>query len=584
MVRVHVVNDTEETVQCAPGTRYDSTALLQTGLELVCEPHAELGFLFAVPRFGRSGRSAFVRVSGTTFACGFATAVDDESVRVAAISLGAAALIIAVVAGVVLYERRRRSAPKPPARREPDATPQSSFVEPVVGEIVDEVEQEEAPVARPPAVPETVRGIEARGFAAVLDEQRVVMGAIECTRQHALSSDFIAKVVNQTSEPVLCTLSARTRAGVVPISPGSFRIHPQSAAAVTVPAPLRFPWRFRTLHLNMESASLRASAQADVPVPIGVRVAVAVFAALLAAGIALFVYRAARPAISGFAVPTQVLAGNAATASYALSGEGSGRYVVLLDGARIASGTVASGSGSFTFPTSHRPGRYLVSLSMNGPFGSVQQTATMQSVTHLVPLLASIDELSVDPGVAASGASVTVRYAADADGGTVSLVDVSGIALEREAFARSGLTTLHAPNVSAPTQYQVALDFTRGASSAHASVGLLVLPQALATPQPSLSAPTGMMTAGQLLRIEPSRVVSGRGFTLIVLAHPQRLSLALQDARGTVLASQSTVPAQNAVRFLAPRVTRDTPFFVVARFTTGSADQVVLDPFTVYAR
>lgn len=579
--RAHVVNDTEELVRCAPGTRSDSTAHLQTDLELVCEPHAELGFLFAVPRFGRSGRSAFVRVSGTTFACGFSAPIEEEMLRTAAISLGAAVLIVAVVAGVVLYERRRRSAAAP----QPDdsAPPERAYVEPLVGEVVDEESRPPA-VTHPPAVAETTRGIEARGFAAVLDEQRVVMGAIECVERHALSSDFVARVINETHEPVLCTLSARTRAGVVPVAPGSFRIHPHSAAAVTVPATLRLPWRLRTLHLNMESASLRASAQADVPVPLGVRIATAALAVLIAAAVAIGVYRAERPAISGFAVPAQVLAGNTATASYALSGNGTGRYAVLFDGTRIAGGTVAAGNGSFTFPTARRSGTYLVTLSMSGTFGTVRQSATVSAVTRIAPVAASIDELAVDPGVAASGVPLAVRYTTNADGGTISLVDVSGVVLEREPFARSGVTSLRAPIVNSPTQYQVALDVTRDGASAHASVGLLVLPQALATPQPALAAPAGMMTSAQLLRVVPAHVVSGRGLTLVLLAHPQRLSLALQDARGGIVESQSAAPAQTSVRFLAPRVTSDTQFFVVARFTTGSADQVVLDPLTVYAR
>lgn len=572
--RAHVVNDTEEIVRCAPGVLHDSNALLQTALDLVCDPHAELGFLFAVPRFGRSGRSAFVRVGGTTFACGFTTPIEQETLHVAALSLGAAALLVAVVAGVVIYERRRRARPSPIAP------------EPVIGEVVDEVEEteEEAPaVAYPAAVSETMHGIEARGFAAVLDERRLVMGAIECTQRHLLSSDFIAKVVNQTEEPVLCTLSARTRAGVIPVAPGSFRIHPQSAAAVTVPAPILFPWRLRTLHLNMESASLRASAQADVPVPLGVRIAIAALAAFVAAALALAVYRAARPAITGFALPSQVIAGNTATASYALSGDGTGRYAVLSNGARIAGGTVAAGSGSFTFPTSHRPGTYLVTLSMSGPLGDVRQSVAMRSATHLAPALAAIDALAVDPGVAAAGAPVSVRYTADADAGTVSLVGVAGIPLEREPFARGGATTLHAPAVDTPTQYQVALDVTRGTSAAHASVGLLVLPQALATPQPVVAAPAGMMTPAQLLRL-PARVVSGRGFTLTLLAHPQRLSIALADARGTALETQSVGGTAGSVRFLAPSVARDSQYFIVARFTTGTADQVLLDPFTIYTR
>jgi hypothetical protein len=570
VLRAHVVNDTEELVRCAPGSKRDSHALLQTELDLFCEPHAELGFLFAVPRFGRSGRSAFVRVSGTTFACGFDEPIDDDALRAAAISLGAAALLLAVVAGVVLYERRRRRAPD-------RARPQPEKNEAVSGELVDEAP---AVVA---TIPEAMRGIEARGFAAVLDEQRIVMGALEATQQHALSSEFVAKVVNQTAEPVLCTLTGRTRKGIVPVPPGAFRIHPQSAAAVAVVVPLRLPWRLRTLHLNMESSALRASAQASVPVPLAVKIAITTAAAACMLAVAVFGYRAMRPDIRGFAVPSRVLAGSAATVSYQLSGVGSGRYEILFAGSRIAVGSVPAGSGTIIFATSRRAGTYLVSLRMSGPLGSTQQTLAVAAVTHLTALAPSIGELTVDPGVAAAGAPITIRYAASADNGSVALVDAGGIALERAPYSVHGVTMMRAPTVDTPTQYQVALDATRSGSTAHASVGLLVLPQALATAAPLPAAPAGMMTATQLLQL-PAHVVSAHGFTVALLAHPADLSLALQGPNGSLIASESVAAGATSVRLPAPRVTKDERFYLVAHLRIGTAEQVLLDPLTIYAR
>lgn len=567
VLRAHVVNDTEELVRCAPGSKRDSHALLQTELDLFCEPHAELGFLFAVPRFGRSGRSAFVRVSGTTFACGFDEPIEDDALHAAAISLGAAALLLAVVAGVVLYERRRR--------RAPDRTrPQPEKSEAVTGELVDEAS---AVIA---TIPEATRGIEARGFAAVLDKQRIVMGALEATQQHVLSSEFVAKVVNQTAEPVLCTLTGRTRQGIVPVMPGAFRIHPQSAAVVAVVVPLRLPWRLRTLHLNMESSALRASAQADVPVPLIVKIAFATAAAACILAAAFFGYRALRPDILSFAVPPRVLAGSAATASYQLGGVGSGRYEILFDGSRIAVGSAPAGSGSIIVATSRRPGTYLVSLRMSGPLGSTQQTLAVTAVTALAP---SIGELTVDPGVAAAGAPITIRYAASADSGSVVLVDVAGIALERAPYSARGITMMRAPLVDTPTQYQVALDATRSGSTAHASVGLLVLPQALATAAPLPVAPAGMMTASQLLRL-PAHVVSAHGFTVALLAHPANLSLALQGRNGSIVASESVAAGATSVRLPAPRVAKDERFFLVAHLRIGTSEHVLLDPLTVYAR
>ncbi len=579
-MRAHVINDTEELVRCAPGTKRDGIALLQSDLDLVCEPHAEIGFLFAVPRFGSSSRSAFVRVGGTTFACGFDAPIEDETLRLAAIAIAAGALVLALVAGIVLYQRSRGARPSPP--RDEDAN------EVVTGEFVDEP-QAQQPAARPPAVPETARsmethGIEARGFAAVLDDERVVMGVLELVERRFFSTEFVAKIVNQTQEPVLCSLTARTRRGSSPIAPGSFRIHPHSAAAVDVLAPIRVPWRLRTLHLRMESSSLSASAQADVPVPLGVRIALGVACAVFAAAIAFLVFRSVRPAIAGFAVPTRVLAGSTATASYALSGIGTGHYDVTAGNRHIAGGTVGAGSGSFTFSTLNRPAAYRVALVMTGPFGSAQTMLSLASVAHLAPATASIGGLAVDPSVAAAGAPVVVRYDANGDTGSISLVGAAGIALERAAYAQSGTATLRAPQVNAPTQYQIALDVTRLGSSAHASVGLLVLPHALATPPSASTEPAGLLTVAQLMRVEPSRVVSARRFNIVLLAHPANLTLMLQDAKGATVEERTVFAGATSVRMLAPRVQRRTRYVIVARFTTGNADQALLEPLTIYSR
>lgn len=578
LLHAHVVNDTEETVSCAPGTRRNSSALLQTDREFLCEPHAEIGFLFDVPRFGSGGRAAYVRVGGTTFACGFEKPIEDERLQVAAISLGIAALLVAIIGGVVLYERRKRRGEEPKPRREPPP-------EPIAGEVLEPAERFAAPepVPRTPAAVAHA-GLEARGFAAVLDEQRVVMGALECTQQRLLSSDFLARVVNQTQEPLLCTVTGRTRRGVVPIASGSFVIHPQSAAAVSVVAPLRLPWRLRMLQLQMESSEVRASAQADVPLPPLVRAAtlIAVIALLLGACAVAVLF--ARPRVGALAVPTRVLAGTPVMASYAVAGVGRARYEVLFGATTITSGTVPAGSGSFSFITSPRPGIYHVTVRMAGLFGSARRSVTVEALARLVRGVASIAGLAIDPAVVAAGAPVRVRYSAKGDGGNITLAGSAGIPLQQAPYSASGVSQLIAPAVDTPTQYQVQLVVARGDSQARATVGLVVVPKALATSPPAPSVPPGMLSAAQLLRVVPSRVVAAHRFTLFLLAHPQNFWITLQDAHGTAVATQSVSQSATSLQLRAPFVRRDERFLIIARFTRGTADQVILDPLTIYAR
>ncbi len=552
---------------------------MQTDRELLCEPHAEIGFLFDAPRFGGGGRAAYVRVGGTTFACGFELPIEDERLQAAAISLGIAVVLVAVIGGVVLYERRKRR----PARESSEPR-REQRPEPVVGEVL-EPEQPLAPVdPLPHAAAIAHAGLEARGFAAVLDEQRVVMGTLECVQQRPLSSDFLARVVNRTQEPLICTVSGRTRRGVVPVASGSFIIHPQSAAAVAVAAPLHFPWRLRTLQLQMESAQVRASAQADVPVPPAVRIAgiAAAIAVLLGAFTVAFLL--ARPRVGALAVPTRITAGSQVTASYAVGGTGRATYEVRFGASTITSGTVPAGNGSFSFLTSPHPGVYHVTLRMAGALGSARRSATVDALVRIVPGVASISGLAIDPAVAAAGAPVRVRYAAKADSGSVTLAGVAGIALQQAPYSPSGVSQLTAPAVDTPTQYQVQLDVIRADSHARATVGLVVVPKALATPPSAPSVPPGMLSAAQLLRIVPRRVVSAHGFTLLLLAHPQNFWITLQDARGTAVATESVSQGATSLRLRAPFIARDERFLIVARFTRGTEDQVILDPLTIYAR
>lgn len=573
--RVHVVNDTEEAVRCAPGTKRDGTALLQTELDLFCDPHAELGFLFAVPRFGRNGRLAFVRVSGTTFACGFETPIEDDALRVAAISFGISALFVALVAAAVFFERRRARARRAREQVHPPAPAPIVPVETVEAEVVDER-------AAPVALPENPRGVEARGFAAVFDDRAVVVGALDCTREGPFGSDFVAKVVNQTAEPVRCVLSGRTRGGEVRVAPGSFQVHPESAVAVSFSVPLRVPWRFRTLHLAMESATLRASTHANVPLPLAARVATVAGGSLLAVALFVAADRVARPSIAAFAVPARVIAGAPVTAGYALGGIGRGRYVVTSNGRRIASGTV-SGSGSVTFSTSRRPARYVVDLRNDGPLGSAHERLVTDAVARVVTAAATIGALAVDPAVATAGAPVTVRYATNAVTGSVALLGAAGVPLERVALGARGTATLEAPIVQQASEYEVALDARGGGTTAHASVGLLVVPPTPA-PQVSPQPPPTMLTAAQLFRLVPQRVAAGQPFALVLAVVPARLSLSLDGPGGAVASEQRVASTQRVVRFVAPLVSARQRWEIVARFVTGTAEQVVLAPIDVVPR
>ncbi len=501
--------------------------------------------------------------------------MEDDALRRTAISL-AAALVIAVVAGgFVLYARARKTdaapEPQPADERDADDGRVEEPVPPIVGP--DVLAAQSAPAAFIPT----------HGFAAGFDEDRVVMGALEVLRRNLFSCDFVAKVVNQSREPLLCTVSGRTRRASMPVPPGSFAIHAQSAAAVAVTAPLRLPFRLRSLDLCMESSTLRASAQADVPVPLGARIVAAVAAAALGAIAASVVLSAARPRIAAFTAPARVLAGDPFTATFDLAGWGGGRYAIARGGRRVADGMLGAKSGTLTFFTSSRPARYDVALAMSGPLGRASKTLRIRAVGRRVTVAPAIEALAVDPAVASSGSAFAVRYTASAAGGEIALVDAAGITVERAPYSASGISTMRAPAVTTPTQYDVLLDVSRAGAASRASVGLLVLAHALATPQPAPPNPTDIASAPQVFRL-PSHVVGGRVFTIAILAHPAHLVLTLANFGGAVVVSEPVASAARWARMLAPRVNARVRFVLLARFRSGSAQQVLLSPLVIYPR
>jgi hypothetical protein len=424
---------------------------------------------------------------------------------------------------------------------------------------------------------------EARRFVAVVSAERTVMGALKCERRGFTSSEFVAKVVNYSDEALSCSLTGWTERGLTSVAPGHFWMNPQSVAQIPIRASLRLPYPLRTISLNMQNSSMRASAEADVPTPPALRAAtaLALIGAFLLAGATG--WQSLRPKIDAYTMPAQVVAGDRATASYAIAGIGAARYDVTADGVRIASGNLAGATGSFSFITLKHAAVYHVVLSVIGPLGAAHRELLASGVPLARSDSVSIEAFQPDPSVVQSGEPIDVRYIADAQSGTVTLFDATGIPLQRAAYRAAGSSTLTAPPVDVPTQYRVELLVTRGSKTSRASAGLLVLPKPNAD-DGDPTAPAGLLLARQVFRIEPPYVISGATFAVRLLAHPLNLRLTFEDDLGTHIASQSVSATTSLVRFQAPQVVQDRSYVVVASFSNGKADQVLLQPVVIHAR
>ncbi len=423
---------------------------------------------------------------------------------------------------------------------------------------------------------------ESRRVVAIVSQERTVIGALKFERNGFASAYFVAKIFNGSHETLACSILGRTQGKAVDLAPGRFWMNPQSVAQVPICVPLHFPHPLRSISLHMQAPSVRASAEADVPAPPLVRLARGIAATAALIGACAASWHAMRPQITAYALPARVGAGDVATASYSTSGYGSTRYEVTSGKSSIASGFLDDRSGSFSFVTPKRSAIYDVALSVTGPFGTARRELFVSAIPATTAQVAAIQALQPEPSVVHSGEQIQVRYIAAARRGTVTLYDASGIPLGHAPYNASGVSTLLAPTVETPTQYRVALDVSKGASSAQASAGLLVLPKPGSKPIANPTPIPGVLSAAQVFRV-PSLVNSGARFKVRLLAHPPNLHVGIQDQQGAVI-EDAVVPVKAmSVRFAAPRVDRDTPFVVVATFSRGNAAQTLLQPLVVHA-
>jgi hypothetical protein len=421
---------------------------------------------------------------------------------------------------------------------------------------------------------------EARRFVAIVTRNRTIIAGLKCERRRFASAEFVAKILNESDEPVSCALTGRTYRGLVYVQPGHFWIDPQTMARIPIHVPFRFPFRTRTLSLHLQNASMHACAEAEIPAPPIVKAGrlVALIALLIAGSLAAL--QGIRPNVAAYALPDRVAAGDRVTGSYALSGVGEAEYTVSADGEQIYSGLLESRSGSFSFPT--QPGRktYDVDVLMSGPFGSARRELLVSAVPVSSTTTVAIQALQPEPSVVRSGQKFEARYLADADTGNVTLFDASNIPIARAPYNVSGSSTLVAPTVNIPTQYRIELQVSIGAKSSSASAGLLVLPKGGASPQ-NLHVPV-VPTAASAFHIEPAYVTSSMPFAIHLLIHPSRLRVTLENNLGTPLASKAVAPNQDTVSFVAPHVVRPNAFVIVASYWRGSQEQALVQQVLIH--
>lgn len=414
-----------------------------------------------------------------------------------------------------------------------------------------------------------------------------VVGAIEMLERKLRSALFVLKVVNETPDPLMCTWQGVRGTSASALTPSSFRIEPMAASAVTLAVPLRLFSPFERAFVNLRSRTMSCTLETKVPES---RLYPAI-KTLLACAVLLLVlavaYSTARPRIVAYALPASVVAGSMVRADYSLGGSGRGSYDVSTRSGRVASGTISPGEGYFSFATEALPETYAVTLRFGGPLGAQTETRPLRTVGNVVSAgrnaEALIGTFEVENATVRSGQPIVARYAGPATGGSIRLLDAAQIVVAQAPYSSDGTTSIVAPQVQLPTPYRLELSARKGSAAQAISVGILVEP-ASAPPSKANGGAGRLISAKDLLRIEPSYVRGGSLVRIALLQRLNGLALSIQDARGAPADWVQVSRDAGSVSYSVPLVRSDQRFVIVASFKEGSGNQLVLAPFLVHAR
>lgn len=499
-------------------------------------------------------------------------------------------------------EPQAAPAPEPPPEpAQPSEPPASSpaagvpYVEPggngAAGITSTPVSLDPPDAPAPDAARSVVRYAEAiieepRSSLAFAGNDGSIIGTIEMLDRTLHAANYVVKVVNETPDPLICTWQGVRGRSASALEPSSFRIEPMAASAVTLSVPLRVFSPFERAFVNLRSRHVSCTLETHVPESRLYPALKALVSAILLLLVFAAMYSVAVPRINAYAVPATALAGSNVRSAYVVSGFGEASYEVFLGSTRVASGMLPSGSGYFTFGTGNKAASYRAVLAVRGALGSQTQTR----VVNVLPIAraggdiaqALIGTFEVQNATVKSGEPIVVRYAGSASMGTVRLLDAAQIAVAQVPYTTSGTSTIVAPNVTTATPYRLELNARSGKSAQSVSTGVLVEPASAALPGEK-GGQGHLISAKELLRIDPPYVRGNAIARVVLLQNPPGLTLSLQDARGVPVRWREVARDSHSVSYAVPRAFSEEHFVIVATFKQGSGDQIVLAPFVVHA-
>ncbi|TAM76105.1 hypothetical protein EPN44_06650 [bacterium] len=469
------------------------------------------------------------------------------------------------------------------------------------------------PLPGPEALQPNGAPFSAHGGIRLADQGVFAFVALAWHDRHKGVAAYALRVVNGTSETVLCRCF-EIRGGEVPVE-----VYPMPLVAAPNGVMDTFVF-VRTDHPDalsrfvVDVAGRGAALRVEAPAP--AKRAPHVLA-LLGWGLSLLLLLAAAgaaviasiPRLTVFEPPTSVVAGTPLEVPYAFGGVGSLQYDLATDDGRtIAADTVEARVGilRIALPNDGAHGSYRLRLRAVGPLGTDVRTASVamlappqQANTLAKPGISSPDdatligELNVTPAPAQAGRDVHVNYVADATSGKIWLLDLSGKAWASAPYSSDGTSLLRIPAAAAGREMRVVLQVERGPQRAMSSVGIVVEPNNAAHPAATIaqSTPAQSPTTGEAapprqtmsagIELSQSSVVAGQSVHVRITGPHSDALVTLTDARGQVIEQGDVSGQERGITLTAPAVNAPSAFYVVASITSGVSQASVVRKLVV---
>jgi hypothetical protein len=413
---------------------------------------------------------------------------------------------------------------------------------------------------------------------------------------------YALRVINHTRCELVCSIWILSRRGELVLANSEpILVNPNATHAARVPVWVEgFPAFDRVLlevsgegvHCIVEAPAPRARSR-NLYAPIA---AACVMLGVLALAITLGL-KAALPKIAAFVVPPETLPGTTVQAQYDSQGLGAVSYAVKApNGKQIAGGRLAENAGAIpvAIPAAPQGGAYILELDKSGPLGKASEVRVLNTVAPRLGGGARIESLAVRPAVAKPGQTIDVTYSANADAGTVRLVDAAGTVWAQQPFSRNGETTLTVPSLRDGAELQVVLSVAKASTAAKSMAGLVVAsalhPIAAAAAgsrveiagddDPNVPAATDADSNGTFQVLDRT-VKSGQPIRIHIISPRNDMRIALTDSQSHEVAAQNVGAQADTVTLTAPNVTQATTYTVVATFTDGFGQESVVQPVTV---